>query len=467
MRRSFPEPAVTVRQRTGRAVIALCAAALMAVSGLPALAQPTAPGKRVRDQRPRVPPAFSIDRICRVHDDGLARCVRRSQLEQEMPPDLAKRLQQLLRDIYDQFGLDTKKHGLASCGTDEWSAFSAKTNSSGAGVTRSRTGVAGLTPTLADAAAALSACHTAALAEAGISMPSPDADYDQWVNSVVSRVDGQMASCHDSTTSPIASAGTPSFAPSELMETRFGATRAGELTELEGRLSERERDTVWLMIAAVKSAEKKIDKEKKAADAIQDPVERRKAQEKVTQEEEWLLDLVNGFINFIFHFDSEPAEPPAATPDKTPVVTQPCPPDQPCGTSCQEKQAAWQRMKDMCATSHWKAYNCVAFLRKANGCVDAARINPGPDGDLTCPERKSKQQMRKEAYEQQCKRRGWIMLPVPDTQPTCVMPDLSRSMPAHLDICHDPRAMPGPDQCAGPDVPAPGDRPGPPPPDPR
>ena len=368
-----------------------------------------------------------------------------------------------------RYGLDKKKRGLASCGGGDWSAFALNASPKGSGATGSRPG--GLTPSLVDANAAIAACRSTALAEAGFTVPSPDADYDQWVTSVVSRVDEQMASCHDSNTSPIAATGgatgAPGFAPSELMETRFGATWDGRrFTALEGRLSRSEMNTVRLMIAAVKSAEKKIDAEKKAADAIEDPVERQKAQEKVQNEMQWLLDLVNDFIAFIFDFDSEPAEPPAPTPDPTPVVSQPCPPEQPCGASCQDKQARWQRMKEMCAMSGWKAYNCVAFLRKANGCVDATRINPGPDGDLTCPERKSKRQMRQEAYEQQCKRRGWIMQPVPGTQTTCVMPDLSNAMPAKLDVCTDPRAMPGPDQCTGPEGPVPNDRPVPRP-DPR
>lgn len=63
----------------------------------------------------------------------------------------------------------------------------------------------------------------------------------------------------------------------------------------------------------------------------------------------------------------------------------PCREGADCAPSCEEKNARWQRFKDSCEQSRWQAYPCVAFLRKVNGCVDASLINPGPDGDLTCP----------------------------------------------------------------------------------
>jgi len=89
------------------------------------------------------------------------------------------------------------------------------------------------------------------------------------------------------------------------------------------------------------------------------------------------------------------------------------------------------------------------------------RADIGPDGDLSCSTRPSKEEARRYAYLQQCRIRGWIMQPVPGTTPTCVAPDLSRSFPVKMDICTDPRAMPSEDQCTGPQPSALPDRPQP------
>jgi hypothetical protein len=418
-----------------------------------ALAQPVPPIKPKRSIVIRRPiPTLQIQRICDVHDNARVACLLRSQLLQELPPELFDRMQRLFQDIYAQFGLDQGKGNLAACGHDNWAAYGQALRTPTSGV-RITSGKALAGTRVADASAAVTACRGAAISAAGGGAPSPTADHDRWVNSTVAAVDQAMSSCRDSNNSLIAAGGSGGFAPSELLESETGAVGGGfRFTKLEGRLSPSEMLTVRLVLDAVKSAEKKIDQDKKAADAIPDPVERQKAQDKVAGESEWLLQFVEDFINLLFHFDDDTTPPPAGDPPA--AAASQCPQDLPCGSTCADKQASWQAFKDMCAMSHWQAYNCETFLRKVNSCPDVTRINPGPDGDLSCPARKSAKEQRAEAYQQQCKLKGWVMMPVPGTQLTCVRPDLSQSLPDRLDVCSDPRAMPGPDQCNGPNTPA-------------
>jgi hypothetical protein len=147
-------------------------------------------------------------------------------------------------------------------------------------------------------------------------------------------------------------------------------------------------------------------------------------------------------------------------------TTSPCPAGADCAPTCAERQARWERFKESCEQSDWQAYPCVDFLRKVNGCVDAGLINPGPDGDLTCPARSrtTPAQRMRTAWELSCKRRQMFVTPVPGGGDFCKRPD--EPMPVRVDICQDPRAMPADDQCTGPaggsvDQPAPKPKPDP------
>ena len=125
--------------------------------------------------------------------------------------------------------------------------------------------------------------------------------------------------------------------------------------------------------------------------------------------------------------------------------------------------------KEFCEQSDWKAYPCVDFLRKVNGCVDMTLINPGPEGDLTCPTwgRDDAQTKFKWAWAEQCRRKKWIMMAITDDTAVCSAPDIFAGPPGvRVDPCNDPRVMPAPDApCFGgpatPDKPAP-HPPGPP-----
>jgi hypothetical protein len=137
-----------------------------------------------------------------------------------------------------------------------------------------------------------------------------------------------------------------------------------------------------------------------------------------------------------------------------------------CTPTCDQKQARWQSLKESCEQSDWKAYPCVDFLRKVNGCVDASLINPGPDGDLTCPKLATPAHRMRTAWEHNCSRRQMFVVPVPGGGDICKRPE--EAMPVSFDICNDPQAMPSEDQCIGPSRGSGPDRPSPTPePDPR
>jgi hypothetical protein len=145
----------------------------------------------------------------------------------------------------------------------------------------------------------------------------------------------------------------------------------------------------------------------------------------------------------------------------------PCRDGADCKPSCEQIQAQWDAFKEYCEQSNWQVYRCEAFLRALNGCVDPALINPGPDGDLTCPERATtdKKQRAKLAYLAACEKRKMIATPIDDGGMVCIAPELDR-LPVGIDLCNDPRVMPGPDQCPGAVIPMDDTRPQPQP-DPR
>jgi len=104
-----------------------------------------------------------------------------------------------------------------------------------------------------------------------------------------------------------------------------------------------------------------------------------------------------------------------------------------------------------------------------NGCVDATRIRPGPDGDLTCPGRTSDEEKRAMAAAAHCKKLGMIAIPSDPDKSVC-RATTEVEFDLRFDPCNNPQAMPTPDQC--PAVPAGGGTPGPteptpPGPDPR
>jgi hypothetical protein len=145
-----------------------------------------------------------------------------------------------------------------------------------------------------------------------------------------------------------------------------------------------------------------------------------------------------------------PATPAPSTAPSTPGT--PCEPGTGCTPSCEQRQQAWDLFKAMCEQSDWKAYPCMDFLRKVNGCADMTLINPGPEGDLTCPSwgKETKAERTRRAWAEQCKRRSWFMVPAENGRPLCADPGLLDAPPrAGIDPCNNPRVLPDPDACLG------------------
>lgn len=131
----------------------------------------------------------------------------------------------------------------------------------------------------------------------------------------------------------------------------------------------------------------------------------------------------------------EPASPPSSQPSSPPGggAGQP----DPDAVTCEDKAARWAAFKQRCDQSDWKSYECEQYIRVSNHCPDAALINPGPDGDLTCQPKNPPRDSREEA----CERRKMVELRTPDSLSNCQFVDknlLPEIFPS--DICRDPRA---------------------------
>lgn len=434
-------------------------------------------------------PRFRIDKICWVHDNVQGQCYSRTDLNRVFSPDQIARIDELFQMLYEQLSLDKGKKGVTACGQSAWGTFSP-----GAGPAKGRTrgsaasSIGGLRGPVSDFASAVSACRQSIAADVGLQNLSPGADFQTWVSGTVAQVDRQVANCRDAGNSAIAAAAdtaSPTFRPSELLKTSFGG-RTVELSE-GGYFS-----LYLTVLKAVQDTENEIGKKEQEARENPDRAAGQKQLAKLEEEKSYLLEVVEDLVTWFQQLLGDtPAPPPRGTPaavtdassqpptSPPPQVTsppapstspvpsssstgRPCSPGVDCGgRSCADIQAAWQWFKQMCDASGWQTYNCVAFLRKVNGCVDASKIYTSPDGDLTCPTRTTKAEGIRLAYLEQCRRRKWVMMPVPGQTITCVAPDLNRNLPIKFDPCNDPRAMPSEDQCTGV-APLPGPQPNPP-----
>jgi hypothetical protein len=118
------------------------------------------------------------------------------------------------------------------------------------------------------------------------------------------------------------------------------------------------------------------------------------------------------------------------------------------GATCAERQARWERFKTHCERSNWREFRCEQFLRLVNGCVDVTTILPTPEGDATCTGRTTEDERRRVAAARECAKRSMIAMPGDDGVMTC-RSDLTDLRSPVADICSDPRARPGQDQCLG------------------
>jgi hypothetical protein len=435
--------------RSFRAAVPLCvlASALWseAVSGQP------------RSWEPRKKP-HAVRALCVVRDSGKVDCVRIEDLRRILSPDLMDKVDQVMRDILEDFGLDTTKNALFEC-RGEWRA----TNLDLQSATKARTGPlfgrsSGRSlPSPADAQGMVRNCQQSLRAEIETSLQSAGIGRSQMVAETVARMDEAVAECQDRS-SPVAEGSSQwavdlnqarsdyEAAKNALIDRYPGsAVRAGDTNAIVANASLHDAETLRAIIES-ELARNRFEKE---------------SPEKRT-ERNFLIALLQDLAEEVKELVDKPVPPapvptnpstaPAPTPAPAPTqppssTSTPCDPGMDCKPSCSEIQERWAKFKDYCEQSGWRAYQCEAFLRLANGCVDMTLINPGPEGDMTCPPR-AKVDKAKEAYLAACRKRKWIAIPSGDRDILCTAPDFQGVRPG-FDPCNDPRVMPDPESCFG------------------
>gem|GEM_PF-4918374 len=122
------------------------------------------------------------------------------------------------------------------------------------------------------------------------------------------------------------------------------------------------------------------------------------------------------------------------------------PPGEAGGSSCAAKAAWWNAFKDRCDRSNGRLWQCGAFTRLLDRCPDPTRINPGPNGDLTClsPAARGAEVLR---IADRCRKNRLIARTTPEGAFYCgQLPPVS--MPRRgIDICRNDLTNPQPDQC--------------------
>jgi hypothetical protein len=459
-------------------------------------------------------PRFRYQVICRVDDSGTARCVRIDQWKRLLDPADVQRLQNILADLFPQLAgrRTTARNTLVDCGHDVWNRAAVPVPASSR---RASFGAAPGSPRKTppfpssnDADLMVSACRSSVQSDFDRAVQGAGGGRSQFVSDTVSRMDAAVAGCRDQT-SPVAEAGGVSQYVDA--RARFDAAAEAVADKYSG-------DQVRSGDPAAQAAYA----------ALTDAKDTRKFLEDVYLHVFRSTDLAdrNDTLKFIAGILNELAESleklaqtaptttpapettpaPAPAPETTPAPapqttaapapsTSPGPAPEPapglgpkppgpnptppsgvampcmagdCKPTCEQIAAGWSMFKTMCEQSQWQAYPCVAFLAAANGCVDPRLIHPTPDGDMPCPSnaRLDKWSKFKQAWVDQCRKRSWVMMPVDQGKFLCVAPDFGVTLPG-FDPCHDPRAMPGPDDCTGPVPPPDPSAPKPPRPDPH
>jgi hypothetical protein len=395
-----------------------------------------------------------IQELCVVSAWERPRCVTLAELKHLLNPAEAARLLALIEGLMADLGLDPDRNALLSCGK---SGVPSTNVAAGPPSDQRQRGLrAG---ELKQVEQALGACRDAALAARGTpgrATPGGASDYGAWVDSTVSRVDEDLGECRTSANSGIAQgAGTPGSSPEDkVTERRRRFEVVGVLQESVPKGPPADAGTTSLP----SGADIFLDTKKKGSGGGGTPPSA--APPPTTPPPTTPPTPTPGSQEWV---DKGCGETPGCGPPPTPCEGEGCAP------TCEQRQQAWEMFKDFCEQSDWKAYPCVDFLRKVNGCVDMTLINPGPDGDLTCPTwgRDDAQSKFKWAWAEQCRRRKWIMVAITDDTAVCGAPDIFAGPPdLRVDPCNDPRVMPAPDApCLGgpvtPDKPAP-KPPGPP-----
>jgi hypothetical protein len=393
-------------------------------------------------------------------------------LKDELSPGLVEKLQELAEKIWSDHGLADASDTAFRCGSGEWKSKRFNLGSVSA-LLGSATTTRKQRPTLpspTDQTSMVSECQTAlraSVSAGGWGGAGGRGSRGSWVSSSVAKMDKAVAGCQDDRNRN--SMVSWSTQPGDLIQ-EYNAVRGKVLSEFD----QKSMDTTVKVIAH-QLDENRAKKFEAAARGDQ------KQLADLEKEKSWLMELLKQVITEANEWPKgtlppgaavtpgqpapspPPANPtplgPAPTPGRQPTgvptgTGSPCRDGADCKPSCEQIQAQWDAFKEYCEQSDWQVYRCEAFLRALNGCVDPALINPGPDGDLTCPERATtdKKQRAKLAYLAACEKRKMIATPIDDGGMVCIAPELDR-LPVGIDLCNDPRVMPGPDQCPGAVIP--------------
>lgn len=134
-----------------------------------------------------------------------------------------------------------------------------------------------------------------------------------------------------------------------------------------------------------------------------------------------------------------PSPSPSPSPSGTPSAG--IPREDGRARDCAAMAAWWAGIAGRCDQNGWQTYDCSRIVRMLNRCVDSALIQPGPDGDLTCPVRRTTS--LDESRREQCKRRKMFGTYLENSD--CNFPSINERPSLNIDICNDPRAQCLPD----------------------
>ena len=412
--------------------------------------------------RVRIPLPAPQYKICFVSPTGVARCMTRegidSRLGALLTPDELARVNAVLDDFAAAKGVDSKADLLVTC-AGGWRAIDVdvlakrgqKGRSSGAALDD------------AERTAVLASCSGRVVTGLG---GDADTSHQDTVNAVVAAMDAGFEDCRDSGTGPVRDDDEPrqypfERYPGEVSEALrdfkkdaikdtirsglvpYEALGSEQLGTWDGHVNA-DQVVLRLLMELGKYAEeaKQAREAAEAARAIaaEEALEKAAEEERRAQEEDGRAseeeeEAAQQCIEKTTCED--PAAPTAAYPS----------PDA-SGLSCAEKQAAWDAFQSYCARSDWREFRCDQFLRFINDCPDITVIQPGPEGDATCPTRHSDADNARLAADLRCRQQGMFAIPGEDGVAVCVS-DLKLVKLPEVDICLDPRGRATAAQCAG------------------
>jgi hypothetical protein len=397
--------------------------------------------------------------LCVVRNNARVECVGIEDLRRQLSPEMMDRIHQMIADILEDFGLGSGKNTLFGCNREWRTANVTLPPPSIAALPRGSRAAptARAWPAASDVQNMVSQCRQSVRGDIEAGIRQTGVGRSEWVSQTVAQMDKAVAGCQDRT-SPVA-AGWSTW-PEDLSKARgdYAAAKEAlieEYTAAEVVAGDPKAVTAYARLSDAEALKKIIESE------LDRNATNRNAQERETKRN-FLIEMLQELAKEVQEIvetpipatpvpenpSTQPQPTPAPAPTQPPTSgSTPCDPDTGCKPSCEQIQARWSAFKSYCEESNWQAYQCEAFLRTANGCVDMTLINPGPEGDMTCPTRAKVDKM-KESYLAACRKRKWVSIPSGDTDILCVAPDFDAARPG-IDPCNNPRVLPDPDRCGG------------------